>query len=106
MRIIGLFIIILGIIYLIYSILFRNQVTIYNKDNKMVIHDMDGYLRLQLYFSIIGFLYFVITGVLTAVSNIGITYVVLSLLIFHSINYLLKIISKKKGYISITNSKK
>ena len=106
MRIIGLFIIVLGIIYLIYSILFRNQVTIYNKDKKMVIHNMNSYLKLQLYFSFAAFLYFVIMGVITTLSNIRITYVVLSLLIFHSINYLFKIVSKKKGYISIISFKK
>jgi len=100
MRPLGLIIVILGIIYLIYSILFRKQVTFYNKNDKMVINNMDSYLKLQLCFSIIASLYFIIIGIITAITNINISYVVLSVLIFHLINYFFKIISKKRGYIN------
>lgn len=96
----GLVIVIMGIIYLIYSVLFRKQVTLYNKNDKMIINNMDSYLKLQLFFSILSFLYFIIIGMITTLTNINISYVVLSALIFHLINYLFKIISKKRGYIS------
>lgn len=103
MRLPGLIIILIGIIYLIYSILFRNKVTIYHESNKMIILNEKGYLRLQLYFSMIAFLYFVITGIIVLITNVNISYIVLSVLIFHFINCLLIIISKKLGYISSIN---
>ena len=96
----GLIIVILGILYLIYSILFRKQVTIYNKNDKMIINNMDSYLKLQLFFSVITSLYIIITGIITIITNVNISYVVLSVIFFHLINCLFKIISKKRGDIS------
>jgi len=104
MRLMGLIIILIGVIYLIYSILFRNKVTLYHRHNKMIILNEKGYLRLQLYFSVIAFLYFVITGIIVIITNVNIGYIILSVLIFHFINCLLIIISKKLGYISSINN--
>jgi len=97
----GLIIIFIGIIYLIYSILFRNKVTIYHKNNKMIILNKKGYFKLQLHFSMITFLYLVITGILViTITNINTSYIILSVLIFHFINFFFKITSKKLEYIS------
>lgn len=97
MRIVGLLIVELGIIYLVYSILFKNQITLYNKDDKMTVINIHSYLRLQLYFGIIGSVYFVVIGLITAITNINICYTVLSVLLFHFINRSFKIISKKEA---------
>jgi hypothetical protein len=96
----GLFVSAIGIIYLIYSILFRRTITIYNKNNKLVMHDMNNYLRLQLYFSIIGALFLIITGLILTITNTNFTYVVLAPIPFHAINSFFRFISKKRGYIS------
>ena len=100
MRLMGLIVIVIGIIYLIYSILFRNEVTLYHKNNKMIMINRKGYLKLQLYFSMIAWLYFVITGLVIIVTHINMSYIILSVFIFHFINYFLKITSEKLGYIS------
>ena len=97
----GLSIILIGIIYLIYSILFRNKVTMWHKDRKMIILNEKGYFKLQLYFSIIAFLLFLLTGILViTITNINKTYIILSVLIFHFINLFFKITTKKLEYIS------
>jgi|381.fasta_scaffold02602_6 hypothetical protein len=100
MRLMGLIIILIGIIYLIYSILFRNKVTVYHRNNKMIVLNKKGYFKLQLYFSMISSLYFVITGLVIIITHVNMSYIILSVLIFHLINYFLKIKSKKLGYIS------
>jgi len=104
MRLLGLLLIVIGIIYLSYSILFRNEVTLYHKNNKMIILNKKGYFKLQLYFSIILCVYNVIAGlviIVTHINMINMSYIILfAAFIFHFMNCLLKIISKKLGYIS------
>ena len=101
MMLMGLSIIFIGIIYLIYSILFRNKVTLWHKNNNMIILNEKGYFKLQLYFSMISFLLFLLTGILViTITNINTSYIILSVVIFHIINCLFKIQSKKLEYIS------
>ncbi|MCM1990729.1 hypothetical protein [Oceanirhabdus seepicola] len=95
----GLVLVIIGVIYLSYSILYRNKVTIYNRKENMIVIKKESFLRLQLYFSIINSAYLIILGLIVTFCNIDTMYVLLLILIFHSINSLLKVISKRKGFI-------
>ena len=42
---------VLGVIYLVYSVLFRSTVTIYHKSERLVVLNKEKYLKLQFYFS-------------------------------------------------------
>lgn len=90
----------IGIIYLIYSILCRNRVTLYNRSDKIVIIKSIEFLKLQLYFSIVNSLFLIIYGIVLTIYNVNHIYFLLAPLIFHFINYLLRIVSKKKKYIN------
>ncbi|WAG63413.1 hypothetical protein LL037_13010 [Clostridium estertheticum] len=91
---------ILGVIYLVYSFLSRNKVTIYNISCKMVVLNEEKFLNLQLYFSIVNSILMIIIGLIIALVNLGLTYIIASVLLFHTINYLLRSVAKSKKYIS------
>lgn len=95
----GLVIVAFGVIYLCYSILSRNKVTIYNRKENMIIIKKEEFLKLQLYFSIINSLYLIIIGLIAVLSNINAMRILTLMLLFHLVNYLLKVISKRKGFI-------
>lgn len=95
----NIFLCIFGVIYLIYSLLFRNKVTVYNKRSGMVIVNKEKFLKIQLYFSIINSVVMITIGAVVTVLNVVNTNIVLIPLLFHLINYLLIFIAKKKGYI-------
>ncbi|GAA0180858.1 hypothetical protein SH2C18_34780 [Clostridium sediminicola] len=107
MNLLGIITIILGIIYLIYSILFRNKITYYNRSFKIIENKEKDYFRLQLYFSILNSSWLLIVGLLTLILFYSEINFIISLILpclvaplnFHIINYIFKIISKHKGYI-------
>jgi len=90
---------IFGVMYFIYSFLFRNKVTVYNKRSGMVIVNKEKYFMIQLYFSIINSIVMIIIGAVTTMLNVITPNIVLIPLLFHLINYLLIFIAKTKGYI-------
>lgn len=96
----GLFLIALGIGYLIYSFMFRNKVTIYFRSMKLIKEKEKEYLKLQLYFSILNAFIVIIFGIIVAIYNLDNIYVIVSPLILHLVNYIMKTISKRKGYVS------
>jgi hypothetical protein len=97
----GLSIVIMGVYLLIYSVLCRNKVTPINRSGKMVIFKLKEFLKLQLYFSIIDSLLLVIYGIIVTIYNVHDLYpTICFLLLFFFIYYLLKIVSKRKGYIN------
>lgn len=95
----GLFFIILGIFYLIYSIVFRRKPTIYFKNLRMIKGKEDKYLRLQLYFAIFNSLIFISVGFIVIRYRLESFYLILTPLILHFINSMVKAISKTKGYV-------
>lgn len=95
----GLFLIDIGMAYLIYSIMFRNQATIYFRSIKIIKEKEREYLKLQLYFSILNAFIFVVFGIVVAIYNLDNIYVMASPLILHLVNYIMKTISKRKGYV-------
>jgi len=66
----GFIIVIMGITYLIYTIMFRKKVTIYFKSVRIVEGRESKYLNLQLYFSILNSLLFIIIGIIIVVYEI------------------------------------
>lgn len=95
----GIFAIILGTFYLIYSIKFRNKPTIYFRDIKIVKGKEAKYFKIQLYFSILISLIFIVIGIIVAKNDLDSFYVVITPLILHLINFMVKIISRAKGYV-------
>jgi hypothetical protein len=95
----GFGLVMIGIYYLIYCVSCKNRVTFRNRSYKDNIIKLPEYLKLQLMFSIINSLYLILFGVVLLIYNVNNIFFVLSPLIFDFINYLLKVVSKRKGYI-------
>lgn len=95
----GIFLIAIGISYLIYSIMFRNKTTIYFKSMKIIKEKENEYLKLQLDFSILNALIFIVIGIIVIIYNLNNAYVIASPLILHFVNFIMKTISKRKGYV-------
>jgi hypothetical protein len=90
---------VIGIIYLVYSFLFRKTVTVYHKSYKKFIIDNEKYLKLQLNFSIANSMIMIIVGLIATILNLSYTYAFLSVILFHAINFLFILVAKRKGYI-------
>lgn len=91
-----------GICYLIYSIIFRNKITLYYKGIKIIEGKEEKYLNLQLFFSIFNSLLMMIIGFIIVMNNLNDVYFLLTPLLFHLVNRLMKLISKQKGYIKLS----
>lgn len=95
----GIFAITFGICYLVYSIKFRDKPTFYFRDITIVKGKEGKYLRIQLYFSILISLIFIVIGIIVAKNDLDSIYVVITPLILHLINFMIKMISRTKGYV-------
>jgi hypothetical protein len=92
-----------GVVYLIYSVSCRDKVTYYSrryrKTSEMTLIKPSEFLKLQLYFSIFNSIYLIIYGILMTIFNLNNVFIIVGFLPFDFINFLLIIKSKKKGYI-------
>lgn len=95
----GLFLIAMGMVYLIYSIMFRNKATMYFRSMRIIKEQENEYLKLQLYFSILNAVIFIVIGILVCIYNLDNIYIIASPLILHLVNYIMKTISKINGYV-------
>lgn len=95
----NIYIIIFGVVYLIYAVLFRNKVTIYNKRNEMVVLNKEKYFKLQLYFSIINSLWVIIFGIIATKGNLVSHNILLLPIPFHIINLVTTLVARALGYI-------
>ena len=98
MNILGLVPIALGIIFLIYSVIYKNKIGI-NRSDKFIIVNKEKLLTLQLYCSIFNSVCMIIVGIIVILYNLPNIYVVAYGLIFTFINYLVIPIGKNKQYI-------
>ncbi|MHB9942532.1 hypothetical protein CF065_13095 [Clostridium sporogenes] len=98
MNIPGLLLIAIGIIFLIYSVIYKNKISI-NRSNKFIIVDKQKLLSLQLYCSILNSVCMVIWGVVVIRYNLPNIYVAAYGLIFTFINYIVIPIARGKNYI-------
>lgn len=95
----GIFFIVLGIAYLIYSFMNRDKITFFFNSINMVKGKEEEYFKLQLYFAILNALIIIIVGLIGVIYNIDPLFLVMSTLIVHLINFIMKKTSKIKGYI-------
>lgn len=100
---INIFPTLVGVVYLIYSVLCRDKVTYYSrryrKTSEMTLIKPSDFLKLQLNFSIFNSIYLIIYGILIMVFNSNSVFIIVGFLPFDFINFLLIIKSKKNGYI-------
>jgi len=89
----------MGVIYLIYSIIFRNKVTLYFRGVEIHEEEEEKYLKLQLYISVFNSLMAIGMGIIIIMCNINPMYLIAIPLIFHCINYGMKLIARLNGYI-------
>lgn len=101
MNILGLVVIISGIIFLIYSIISKDKINIYNRRDNLSILNECKFLKLQLYFSVLSSVYLITFGLAVIIYNLDNLYVLLSPLIFRFINYMVILVSKAKQYIKL-----
>lgn len=99
MNFLGITPVLIGVIYLIYSILCRDRLTYFSRKSKMILIKLNEFLKLQLKFSILNSIYFIIYGLLITIFNLNNIFIIVGLLGFHFINFLLIGEGKKKGYI-------
>ncbi|NFC04841.1 hypothetical protein EXN00_05970 [Clostridium botulinum] len=98
MNIPGLILIVIGIIFLIHSVIYKNKIGI-NRSNKFIIVNKQKLLNLQLYCSILNSACMVIWGVVVIRYNLPNIYVAAYGLIFTFINYIVIPIARGKNYI-------
>lgn len=100
---IGIVPILMGVIYLIYSVLCRDKVTYYNRrfsrKCKVTIIKLSEFLRLQLIFSILISIFSIILGILITIFNLNNAFILIAPTLLHLINFVLVVESKTKGYI-------
>ena len=93
----------IGVFYLIYSVLCRDKVNYhsrrYCRRSEMILIRASEFLSLQFKFSIFNSIYLIIYGILINIFNLNNVFVIVGILPFHLINFLLIIESKTKGYI-------
>ncbi|MBE6086480.1 MAG: hypothetical protein E7206_00200 [Clostridium beijerinckii] len=98
----GILPILIGVIYLIYSVCHRDKITYYNKrfarKTAMTIIKPREFFRMQLKFAILNSMYLAVAGIVIITFNISNIFVILSIGGFHFINLILVIQSKMKGY--------
>lgn len=99
----GLVPVILGIVYLIYSVLCRNkinyQIRRFFRKSPMEVKNSRKFLNLQLKFSILNSIYCILYGTLIIIFNINNIFIILGLLGFSIINFSIIVQGKEKGYI-------
>ena len=98
MNIPGLLSIALGIIFLIYSVIYKNKISI-NSSEKFIIVNKQKLLTLQLYCSIFNSVCMIILGIIVIAYNLPNMYVVAYGFIFTFINYIVIPIGRAKQYI-------
>mgnify|MGYP001590258184 FL=1 len=100
---IGVLPVLMGVIYLIYSVLFRDKVNYYNRRfsrrNKMTIIKLSEFLRLQLNFSILNSICCIISGMLIIIFNLNSLFILVVAIVFSLMDFLLVVKSKMKGYV-------
>jgi len=94
----GLSLIVVGIIFLIYSIIDKNKISI-NKSDKFIIVNKQKLLTLQLYCSVFNSVCMIILGIIVFMYNLSNMYVLAYGFIFTFINYLVIPLGKTKQYI-------
>lgn len=99
MNTIGLVLIFVGIIFLIHSIKCKNKVNVYNRGNNLIIVNKHKFLKLQLYLSIFNSACIITFGLVVIIYNLKSAYIILFPLLFHFINYLIRLIGRTKQYI-------
>jgi len=99
----SIFYLVIGLAYLIYSILSRNKINYYNrgyvKKIKMILIKPNEFLRLQFKFSISVSMYLIMYGILIFIFNLNNVLIIAGLLPFYLLNFILIVTSKKKGYV-------
>lgn len=95
----GVTLAIIGLLYLMYSIIFRKKTTFYFKNIKVLKDKKTKYLKLQLYFAILNSLILIVIGSIIIIHNLKSPLVFLVPILFHIVNIIMKKLSNRKGYI-------
>jgi len=96
----GLFIVTFGVLFLIKTILYRNKIAPYYKNNGITIINQQGFLKLQYYFGIVVSIYLIMFGIVNTIYRIRISVFVIGALVFYYLNSRLKVVGTNKGYIN------
>lgn len=99
MNIFGLVLVVLGVIFLIYSVISKNKVNIYNRRYDLLLIVEHKFLKLQLAFSIFNSVFIIAWGLMMVVYNLPSFYILFAPLPFHFINFICAALSRSRGYI-------
>lgn len=99
LNLVGLVLVLSGLTFLIYSVICKDKVNIYNRSDNLIIVDRQKFLLLQFYFSILNSICMSIFGIIVIIYNLSDIYVIAYPLLFHIINYIIKLVAKSKQYI-------
>lgn len=81
-----------GMIYLIYSIINKDKLNLYNK--RRDIKDINSYIKYQLYIAIVASIISIILGIIIILFELSISYIYISPLIIVWSNYLIPLFVK------------
>ena len=70
----------------------------------MIVLNEEKFLKLQLHFSISNSILMIIFGLVITINNLGLKYIMTLVLLFHTINYLLRVVAKSKKYIHMNST--
>lgn len=102
----GLFYIVFGGIYLIYSVINKEKVTYYFKKKYLLVVNKQEYFRWQLRASILNVGYLLFFGILIMIFQFSNVVLIAGLIPFHLINMAAVVIGEKRGYIENTLTSK
>lgn len=88
-----------GILYIIHSIYFKNDVTLYISPSTQYYIQNTKYIKIQLIVGILNSIILIVSGLLIRVFTVKYVFLMIFPLIFSINNFLLFTISKKRGYI-------
>lgn len=92
-----------GVFHFVYSVLFRKHTAYYTKPYKkrseMKVIKLNEFLKLQFFSALFNALFLVTYGVVMIRFQLNNVFFFPGLLLFHFINFILIVVSKKKGYI-------
>ena len=95
----GFLLVIAGLVFLIYAIICKNKISIYNRSDKLIIVNEKEFFKLQFIFSLFNSLAMIIFGVTAAFYNLSNFSIVVYPFVFRIINGFLIPVSRGRNII-------
>lgn len=99
----GLVLVLAGLLFLIYAIICKNKINIFNRSDRFVVVNEKEFFKLQFYLSIFNAVCMIIFGVIVVIYNLSNFIIISYPLVFHIINSFLISACRRRGYIKLVD---